>query len=68
MPDRVARVIYAGSVLFACLLWAGCVIGSLLGLALGDSLHGALMAMLASFGLLAATIGRAIRFALVEEP
>jgi hypothetical protein len=52
MTDRVARVIYAGSVLFALLLCGGCVIGSLLALALGDSLHGPLIATLASFGLL----------------
>ena len=64
MPDRVARVIYAGSVLIASLLWAGCAISSLLSLALGDSVDGPLIAMLASFGLLVAVIGRAICLAL----
>jgi len=64
MPDRVARAIYAGSVLFASLLWAACAIGSLLRLALGDSLDRPLIAMLASFGLLVAAIGRAICLAL----
>jgi len=64
MPERVGRLIYSGSVLFASLLWTGCVIGSLLGLALGDSLEGPLIAMLASFGLLVAVMGRAICLAL----
>jgi hypothetical protein len=57
MPVRVARMIYPGGVLFACLLWAGCVIRSLLGLALGDSLNGPLMTMLASFWMLLAVMG-----------
>ena len=64
MLARLGWVVYVAAVLFAALVWMLCAMGSLIGLLHGGSPQWFTVALVALLALLAALVGRAVRYEL----